>query len=143
MATVDDVDQLIEHYQLGLEEFVKGNPEAVKKLFSHRDDVTLANPRGGIAHGWEQVAKRMKDVASGRREGEASFEIVEKFVSPELACVVEMERAQAKFGAREDVTSYALRATILFRREDGTWKVAHRHADPISSVQQVASYEVE
>jgi hypothetical protein len=34
MATVDDVDQLIEQYQLGLEEFVKGNPEAVKKLFS-------------------------------------------------------------------------------------------------------------
>jgi ketosteroid isomerase-like protein len=85
----------------------------------------------------------MKDVASGRREGEMSFEIVEKFVTPELACVVEMERAEAKFGASEDVTSYALRATILFRREEGTWKVAHRHAHPISSVQQAASYEVD
>ncbi len=44
MAAVDDVDQLIEHYQLALGEFVKGNPEPVKKLYSHRDDITLANP---------------------------------------------------------------------------------------------------
>ena len=143
MAAVDDLEQVIEQYHLALGEFMKGDPEPVWKLHSHREDVTLANPRGGIAHGWEQVAQRMADVASGRREGEASFEIVEKYVSPELACVVEMERAKAKFGASEDVTSYALRATILFRREDGTWKVAHRHADPLSSFQPEASYEVE
>ncbi len=143
MSAVDDLDQVIEQYHQALGEFMKGDPEPVWKLHSHREDVTLANPRGGIAHGWEQVAQRMADVASGRREGEASFEIVEKYVTPELACVVEMERAKAKFGASEDVTSYALRATILFRREDGTWKVAHRHADPISTVHPEASYEVE
>ncbi len=143
MVAVDDVDELIEQYHLALGEFMKGNPDPVWELHSQREDVTLANPRGGITHGWEQVAQRMKDVASGRREGEASFEIVEKYVSPELACVVEMERAKAKFGESEDVTSYALRATILFRREDGTWKVAHRHADPMSTVEPAASYEVE
>ncbi len=42
MAAVDDVDELIEHYHLALDEFVKGNPEPVKKLWSHREDVTLA-----------------------------------------------------------------------------------------------------
>ena len=64
-------------------------------------------------------------------------------MTPELAYLVEMERAKAKFGAGEDITSYALRATIIFRPEDGTWKVAHRHADPLSSFQPEASYEVE
>jgi hypothetical protein len=43
MAAVDDVDQLIEQYHLALDGFVKGNPEPVKKLFSHREDVTLSN----------------------------------------------------------------------------------------------------
>jgi ketosteroid isomerase-like protein len=143
MSAVDDLDQVIEQYHQALGEFIKGNPEPVWKLHSHREDVTLANPRGGIAHGWDEVAKRSKDVASGRREGEASFEIVEKYVSPELACIVEMERAKAKFGASEDVTSFALRATVIFRPEDGTWRVVHRHADPISTVQQAVSYEVE
>jgi len=143
MAPLDDFDEVLERYHQALGEFMKGDPEPVWKLHSHREDVTLANPRGGIAHGWEQVAQRMADVASGRREGQMSFEIVERFVSPELTCVVQMERAKARFGAREDLTAYALRATVLFRREEGTWKVAHRHADPLSAVQQAASYEVE
>jgi ketosteroid isomerase-like protein len=143
MAAADVLDQVIEQYHQALGEFMKGDPEPVCKLHSHREDVTLANPRGGIAHGWGQVAQRMKDVASGRQEGKISFEIVEKYVTPELACVVEMERAQAKFGGMEETTPYALRVTILFRREEGTWKVAHRHADPISNVQPTAFYEVD
>ena len=44
MSAVDDVDKLIEHYQQATAEFVKGNPEPYKALFSHREDVTLANP---------------------------------------------------------------------------------------------------
>ena len=44
MSAVEDVDKLIEHYHLATAEFVKGNPEPYKELFSHREDVTLANP---------------------------------------------------------------------------------------------------
>jgi hypothetical protein len=43
MAALDDLDQLIEQYQLAGDGFVKGNPEPVKKLFSHRDDVSPSN----------------------------------------------------------------------------------------------------
>jgi ketosteroid isomerase-like protein len=143
MAAVDDFDDVLERYHQALGEFMKGDPQPVWKLHSHREDATLANPRGRIAHGWEQVSQRMAEVASGRREGQMSVEVVERFVSPELACVVQMEQAKAKFGASEDLTTYALRATILFRREEGAWKVAHRHADPLSAVEQAASYEVE
>jgi hypothetical protein len=28
---------------------------------------------------------------------------------------------------------YTLRATTVFRRENGEWKVVHRHADPVAS----------
>jgi len=90
MPTVDDVDRLIEQYQLGLEEFVKGNPEAVKKLFSHRDDVTLANPLGPPARGWEQVTKTIEHAASNIRDGEiTSFDVISKLVTAELAYTVD------------------------------------------------------
>ena len=47
MATVDDAfDQAGEQYHLAAAEFPKGNPEPAKKLFSDREDVTLANPLG-------------------------------------------------------------------------------------------------
>jgi len=44
MATVDDLDQVLEQFQLAVGELVKGNPEPVKKLWTHREDVSLANP---------------------------------------------------------------------------------------------------
>ena len=42
MDALDDVDQLIKRYLLALDEFMKGNPEPVNKVWSHREDVTLA-----------------------------------------------------------------------------------------------------
>ena len=46
MAAADHVDELIEQFHLASDEFLKGNPEPVNKLWSRREDVTLANPFG-------------------------------------------------------------------------------------------------
>jgi ketosteroid isomerase-like protein len=140
MAAVDDVDQLIEEHHLAQGEFVKGNPEPVKELFSHRDDVTLANPLGPPARGGDEVAKTIEHAASTIRDGEITgFEIVSKQVTAELAYVVEIERVKAKMGAREEITPFALRVTMIFRPEEGEWKVVHRHADPITTPQPAES----
>jgi ketosteroid isomerase-like protein len=53
----------------------------------------------------------------------------------DLAYIVEVERFKAKLGGREDVIPLAVRTTSILRPEDGTWKVVHRHADPITIVQ--------
>jgi ketosteroid isomerase-like protein len=136
LVAVDDVDELIEHYHIALGEFMKGNLEPAMKLFSHRDDVSLAKPRSGFAHRWKQVAKTIEHAASSRRDGDATgFEIVAKHVTPELAYAVEVERLKAKIGDREEITPYALRVTMIPRPEDGIWKVVHRHADPITATQ--------
>ena len=140
MAAVDEVDELIEQYQLALDEFMKGNPKPVQKLFSHREDATLANPYNPPVRGWERIAEVTEYAASLRRDGEATgFEIVSKYVTPELAYVVQIERLKAKVGGREDITSYSLRSTMIFRAEDGVWKVVHRHADPITTAQPAES----
>ena len=134
MAAGADLDKVVEQYHLAIGEVMKGNPEPAKRMFSHRDNVTLANPRGVVAHGWKQVAEAMERAASSRRDGEASgFEIVEKCVTPELAYVVEIERLKGKFGGGEDITPYDLRVTMIFRPEGGVWKVVHRHADQITA----------
>lgn len=136
MAAADDVDRLIERYQLALGEFVKGNPEPRQALWSRRDDVSLANAFGPPASGWEQVAQTIERTSSNFRDGEmVGFETVAKYVTPELAYVVWIERAKGKVGAREDVAPSTLRVTMIFRPEDGEWKVVHRHADPIATAQ--------
>ncbi len=140
MAVVNEVDELIERYHQALDQFMKGNPEPVKNLFSHQEDATLANPYGPPVRGWAQVAQTLEHAASLRRDGNIiSVEVISKYITPALAYVVEIERAQAKVGNREDITPYALRVTMIFRPEDGVWKVVHRHADPITTAQPVES----
>ena len=52
---------------------------------------------------------------------------------------MEIERAKAKIGGREEITPLALRATMIFRPEEGEWKIVHRHADPITTAQPADS----
>ena len=46
MAAAGDLDRVIEQCQQALDEFVKGSPEPMQTMFSHREDVSLANPFG-------------------------------------------------------------------------------------------------
>ena len=83
----------------------------------------------------------MERATSNYRDGEiVGFENVAKYVTPELAYGVWIERPKAKLGAREDITPFALRVTMIFRpEEDGEWKIVHRHADPITTPQPAES----
>ena len=74
------------------------------------------------------------------RDGEIyAFETVAKYVTPELACILWIERTNAKVGGAEEVTPCDLRVTMTLRPEEGTWKVVHRHADPITTPQSAES----
>ena len=141
VAAVDEVDELIEQYYRAQREFLRGNPEPVKDLFSHREDVTLANPYGPPVRGWDEVAKTIEHAASLRSEGTfVEWQILAKYVTADLAYVVQIERAEAKIGAREDISPLAVRATMNFRpEEDGEWKIVHRHADPYNHPQPAES----
>ena len=140
MAAADDLDEVVKQYHLAAREFVNGNPEPYKMVFSHRDDVSVANPFGPVCYGWKQVAATMERAASLYRDGEfTAFENVVKYVTPELAFIVEVERFRVKIAGREEVSPVALRTTSILRPEDGIWKVMHRHADPITTAQPAES----
>lgn len=70
------------------------------------------------------------DWVTGRFTGCTSleYEVVAAGASGVLAYLIAIERITAT--ANGVPTSYALRATTLFRKEDGTCKAAHRHGDP-------------
>ena len=139
-GTAEALDQAIERYHLALGEFMKGNYEPAKKLFSERGDVTLGNPFGPFARGWTQAVETMKRAAANYRDGEASgFDTMSKYVTSDLAYTVEVERLKSKVGGREDFAPVNLRVTTIFRREEGRWRLVHRHADPITTVQSAGS----
>ena len=124
----------VEEYHRALDAFFRGDPDPAKRLYSHREDVSLANPFGPVAVGWRQVEETMERAAANYRDGGAKgFDSLVMHVTPELAYLVEVERFEAKIGGRDDVASGALRVTSVLRPEGGTWKIVHRHADPITA----------
>ncbi len=129
-----DIDDFVDEYHRALDEFFRGDPEPMKKLYSHRGDASLANPFGSVAVGWEQVTETMERAARNYRDGGASgCETLTRYVTPDLAYLVEIERFEAKVGGEEKMASGALRVTTVLRPEDGAWKIVHRHADPITA----------
>ena len=140
MTAEDNVDELLAQFDLAADGFLKGNPESTAGLWSHGQDVTLANPLGPAVRGWEQVATTIEHAASQMRDGEiVAVENVVKYVTPELAYIVRLERAKAKVGGQQAVTPISLRVTMIMRPEDNVWKIVHRHADPITAARPAES----
>jgi ketosteroid isomerase-like protein len=52
---------------------------------------------------------------------------------------VGLERGKARVSGREAITPFALRVTMIYRPEEGAWKVVHRHADSITTPQPAES----
>ena len=135
-------EEAVERNHQWLSEFIKGNVEPAKQMFSRSGDVTLAGPQAtahrgsiAIAHGWEQVSETLDSAIRNFREGQVTaFENIATYATDEVGFTVEIERFNAKVGASEELAPVALRVTSIFRRENGEWRVVHRHADPITSV---------
>ena len=82
----------------------------------------------------------MVAAAANYRDGDLTdADLVAKYVSKALACVVEVERGRAKVGGSDQQANLSLRVTSLFRLEQGFWKLIHRHADPITTPRSAAS----
>ena len=70
MSAVEEVQGLLQLYKLATAEFLRGNPEPYKGLFSHREDVTLANPFFPVVRGWDEVSVTLERTASRLRDGQ-------------------------------------------------------------------------
>ena len=74
------------------------------------------------------------------REGEPHrFERISEYATADLAYVLEIERTRVRMGASEEAAPFALRATTVWRREESLWKIALRHADPITTPRPIES----
>lgn len=139
-AVSGELDEVIEQFRRAQEAFCRGDAEPLKAFFSRRDDVTLGNPLGPVRRGRSNVEDAAEQAAANFRDGgEVRYEEVSRYVTPELAYVVRVERVEAKVGGHEELSPVSLRVTMIFRREDDTWKIVHRHADPIAAARPAES----
>jgi ketosteroid isomerase-like protein len=110
-------------------------------FFSNRDDVTLANPLEPPCRGPADVGDAARRAAANFAEGgplhfekvSSTFKEIARFATADLGYVLQLEQHEGRITGRDDTVVSALRATLVFRREAGTWKIVHWHADPITA----------
>ena len=109
-----------------------GDPEPRMALWSHTDQVTLF---GGVlgGSGWAEIEPIFRRLGASFSDCKSyDNEVIAARASGDLAYTVAYEHTTASIHARPP-SAYVLRVTTVFHREDGEWKVVHRHADPLAS----------
>ena len=111
--------------------FIRGDMDTYVRLIRHSGDYTLMSPYGGEPlRGFDDSPESLAATARNFRGGEAAVEVVESYASGDLVVLVVIERQHGLVAGLPD-QDWSLRVTLVFRREDGEWRLAHRHADPL------------
>ena len=114
-----------------------GDPGPRLALWSEREPVSVL---GAVRSAVGQEAVRDLFRSLGDTFSDCSsymYEIVAADVVGDMAFTAGYEHTQASVNG--EPRRYVLRVTQVYRREDGEWKVAHRHADTVAESEEASS----
>jgi ketosteroid isomerase-like protein len=130
-----DLREMLDRTVAALGRLVNGEAEPYLALWSHADDVTVMGGFGAYATGLDRVRQNTLFAAARFRGGELSaIEELAAGASGDLAYAVWIERGEVLVEGRDQPAPLAVRVTHVLRREQGAWKIIHRHGDPITEI---------
>ena len=131
MNDVEDfLSQMLPRFIQAADAMHNGDPAPFAELWSRRDPVTLLGAAATMPVGWASVIEGQRSVASNFSNGTPlDFELIAADVNGDLAYTVGYERSSVSVHGGPAKLAL-LRATQIYRREEGNWKIVHRHADP-------------
>lgn len=104
-----------------------GDPEPRIALWSRADPVTLFGA-ALTGSGWEKVESDFRTVASWFKDPiDYEYEVIAAGASGDVAYTVGYEHNRVSVEGTE--RTYTLRVTHAYRRENGQWRIVHRHGD--------------
>ena len=117
-----------------LSKLFTGDMAPMEALWSHRKDVTYMGPGGGYQVGWDAVRKELASQAAMKLGGSIKPEQVRITSGSDLATVSNMEVGSNVIGGKKSAVS--LRATSIYRKENGQWKMIGHHTDLIPGMEK-------
>ena len=130
MSELDDFLTNTLARQITAEEAIhNGDPKPRLEMWSTKDPVTLFGAWGPCKSGLEEVTRISRWVASRFSDCKAySYELITAGVDGNLAYTVGYEHSSRSVDGGP-VERSTLRVTHVYRRENGEWKIVHRHGD--------------
>jgi ketosteroid isomerase-like protein len=129
MAQVDDfLAEALPRWQRAYRALCGGDVEPWAAIWSTQDPVSLFGAAGS-ASGAEEV-RRIQGWVASHFAGlvDEKQELIAAGACGDLAYTVAFEHKTVETPGGERA-AYTLRATHVFRREDGEWRIVHRHGD--------------
>lgn len=105
-----------------------GELEPMNTIWSHANDVTYMGPVGGFKVGWDAVRKDWEAQAAMKLGGKLEASGMQVTAGRDLALVSNIENGE-NLNIKGEVQKVSIRATNMFRKEDGQWKMIGHHVD--------------
>ena len=110
-----------------------GNIGPIEAVWSPADDVTYMGPNGEYEYGWSAVLNDWEKQATLKLGGHVEPVEIHVIAGRDVAVVSDYEEGE-NTNANGKVQRVKLRATNMFRKEGGQWKVVGHHTDHLSYV---------
>ena len=127
VAAEDDVRAVSDQFYSALEAMANGDASSMSNIWSHEDDVTTMHPIGGREQGWDAVRGAWEGVASASTDGTVTR--TDQVIRVIGNGAYELCTESASMTLAGEPVSLEGRATNVYRKEKGEWKVVHHHAD--------------
>lgn len=130
-ASIDaSVRDAIARLHAAMAKVAMGDVSAIKALYSRTAEATSFYGWGGYEKGWEGVSARWDWAGRQFKGGSVSYENITTVVTKDMFFVTDIETyADQRMEGVEGVTGWSNRVTHAFRRENGEWRLVHRHAN--------------
>ena len=142
-AAEDDVAELFKRAVEANAALMLGDVDTYRQLTPTSPDFLLMSPFGGKpTRGTEMTEARWDAMRRFFRNGALTVELVQAYRAGGMVVLAVIERpAHLEVGGLP-AQDWALRVTLVFRRDGAGWRLVHRHADPLVagiSVQRAAA----
>jgi len=117
--------------------YVNGDAGPLGDIVTHREPAHFFGPNGGHADGVAAVGEDYRGGAAHFEPGgDSRVEVLQAQDSGDLAYWVGLQHARVRVKGKAEPVPMDLRVTEIFRREEGRWRLVHRHADMLAQRQE-------